>query len=44
MELVGYQRGDGRWGFRNHVLVLPLHAAACAAAEQVAARDPARSR
>ena len=22
VELAGYQRGDGRWGFRNHVLVL----------------------
>jgi altronate dehydratase large subunit len=39
-DLVGYQRGDGRWGFRNHVLVLPLHAAACGAAEQVARRLP----
>jgi altronate dehydratase large subunit len=38
MELRGHQRSDGRWGFRNHVLVLPLHAAACAAAEQVASR------
>jgi altronate dehydratase large subunit len=40
MELLGYQRGDGRWGFRNHVLVLPLHAAACAAAEQIARMQP----
>ena len=40
MELAGYQRGDGRWGFRNHVLVLPVHAAACAVAEQVASRHP----
>ena len=37
-ELAGYLRADGRWGFRNHVLVLPLHAAACAVAEQVAGR------
>jgi altronate dehydratase large subunit len=40
MELRGHQRSDGRWGFRNHVLVLPLHAAACTAAEQVARRIP----
>jgi altronate dehydratase large subunit len=39
-DLVGYERSDGRWGFRNHVLVLPLHAAACGAAEQVARRVP----
>ncbi len=23
--LTGFKRSDGRWGFRNHVLVLPLH-------------------
>jgi altronate dehydratase large subunit len=40
MELFGYPRTDGRWGFRNHVLILPLHAAACSAAEEVAARTP----
>jgi altronate dehydratase large subunit len=40
VELLGYRRSDGRWGFRNHVLVLPLHAAACAAAERVASRVP----
>jgi altronate dehydratase large subunit len=40
MVLRGYRRAGGRWGFRNHVLVLPLHAAACAAAEQAAARRP----
>lgn len=40
MELRGYQRRDGRWGFRNHVLVLPLHAAACAATEVVARTFP----
>ena len=25
MSLTGYKRADGRWGFRNHVLILPLH-------------------
>ena len=40
VELRGYLRADGRCGFRNHVLVLPLHAAACAAAEQVARAHP----
>jgi altronate dehydratase large subunit len=40
MELLGYRRDNGRWGFRNHVLVLPLHAAACTVAEQVARRHP----
>jgi altronate dehydratase large subunit len=39
-DLVGYQRSDGRFGFRNHVLILPLHAAACGAAEQVVRRLP----
>jgi altronate dehydratase large subunit len=40
VDLLGHQRGDGRWGFRNHVLVLPLHAAASAVAEQTARRHP----
>lgn len=40
VELRGYQRLDGRWGFRNHVLILPVHAAACAVAEQIASRHP----
>jgi len=35
--LTGYLRSDGRWGLRNHVLVLPLHLAAGAAAERIAA-------
>lgn len=38
LQLTAYPRADGRWGFRNHVLVLPLHAAACPAA-QALARD-----
>lgn len=39
-ELTGYPRPDGRWGTRNHVLVLPLHAAANLAAERIAAGIP----
>jgi altronate dehydratase large subunit len=38
--LLGYPRPDGRWGFRDHVLVLPLHTAACRTAARVAAAVP----
>ncbi len=38
--LTAYQRADGRWGVRNHVLVLPLHGAANAAAERIAVGLP----
>lgn len=38
--LTGYLREDGRWGFRNHVLVLPMHLAACSTAARVAAAVP----
>jgi len=31
-ELSGYRRSDGRWGVRNHVVVLPVRVAAAAAA------------
>ena len=33
--LTGYPRNDGRFGFRNHVLVFPLHSALSATARQV---------
>jgi altronate dehydratase large subunit len=39
-ELTGYRRPDGRFGFRNHVLVLPLHVAACGAARRIADGTP----
>src|SRR5260370_13946218 len=39
-RLTGYRRPDGRWGIRNHVLVLPLHAAANLAADRIAAGIP----
>jgi altronate dehydratase large subunit len=36
-QLLGYRRPDGRWGFRDHVLVIPLHSALCQAADEAAA-------
>lgn len=35
-----YERPDGRWGTRNHVLALPLHAAAARVAAALAAQVP----
>jgi altronate dehydratase large subunit len=40
MELTGYRRADGRWGVRNHVLVMPVRAAANLVAERIAAAIP----
>lgn len=34
-KLMGYRRPDGRWGFRDHVLVVPLHAALCPLAAEI---------
>ena len=34
-QLLAYPRADGRWGFRNHILVLPLHQALCKAAREI---------
>jgi altronate dehydratase large subunit len=34
--LMGYRRADGRWGARNHVLVMPLRSAANLAAARIA--------
>ena len=36
LKLTGYQRKDGRWGFRNQILILPLHSALCAVARKIA--------
>lgn len=36
--LTGYVRDDGRWGVRNHVLVMPVRATANLAAESIARR------
>ncbi len=38
--LTGYRRANGRWGVRNHVLVLPARAAANRAAELIAQAVP----
>ncbi len=35
-QLTGFQRRDGRWGWRNHVLVLPLHSALSSIADRIA--------
>jgi altronate dehydratase large subunit len=35
--LLGYLRPDGRWGFRDHLLVIPLHSALCDIATEIAA-------
>lgn len=36
-ELLGFLRPDGRWGFRDHVLVIPVHSALCDIATTVSA-------
>lgn len=40
MSILCYRREDGRFGVRNHVLVLPLHAGVCAAAQRISAAVP----
>lgn len=35
-ELFAYKRDNGQWGFRNHVLVLPLHSALASTARAIA--------
>ena len=35
-ELTAFERSDGRWGLRNHVLILPLHSAFSATARKIA--------
>jgi len=39
-DLLGYRRANETWGVRNHVLVMPVQAAASTAAEQLAAAIP----
>ena len=34
--LTGFRRADGRYGVRNHVLVMPVRASACFAAARIA--------
>ena len=40
VALTGYPRPGGRWGIRNHVLVMPVRAAANLAAERIAQAAP----
>lgn len=35
-QLTAFERGDGRWGLRNHVLILPLHSAFSSTARKIA--------
>lgn len=35
-QLTAFERVDGRWGLRNHVLILPLHSAFSATARKIA--------
>jgi altronate dehydratase large subunit len=39
MSLTGYERGNGRWGFRNHVLILPLHQILSSSAREIEAKS-----
>ena len=39
MSLTGYKRDDGRWGFRNHVLILPLHQILSSSAREIEAKS-----
>jgi altronate dehydratase large subunit len=39
MSLTGYERSDGRWGFRNHVLILPLHQILSSSAREIEAKS-----
>lgn len=36
LKLAGFARAGGRWGFRNHVLILPLHSALCSISRDIA--------
>ena len=40
MSLTGYKREDGRWGFRNHVLIMPLHQMLSATARAIEQSTP----
>jgi len=39
MSLTGYERSDGRWGFRNHVLILPLHQILSSSAREIESKS-----
>lgn len=38
--LTAFRRSDGRWGFRNHVLIFPLHSALVSTARDIADETP----
>ena len=38
--LTGYKRSNGKWGFRNHVLILPLHQMLSAIAREIESTSP----
>lgn len=40
MKLMGYQRENGRYGIRNHLLILPASVCAADTAEKIAAQVP----
>ncbi|MFM9146406.1 MAG: UxaA family hydrolase [Phycisphaerales bacterium] len=40
LKLTGFERTDGRWGWRNHVLILPLHSAMSSIADRIAEGIP----
>ena len=40
LKLTGFKRKDGRWGFRNQILVMPLHSALCAIARSISESFP----
>ena len=43
MKLMGYQRENGHFGVRNHVLIIPTSVCATDTAEKIAAQVPGRS-
>ena len=43
LSLTGYLRENGRWGFRNYILILPLHSALNQLAEEICNEHPASS-
>jgi altronate dehydratase large subunit len=36
LNLTGFHRKDGRWGFRNQILIMPMHSALCAVGRNIA--------
>ena len=43
LSLTGYLRENDRWGFRNYILILPLHSALNQLAEEICNEHPASS-